>query len=204
MNLPMSAALLLPRLVQAAATAVAAEATSSGPSLWSLLVTWLLSGAIVAALVSWFLARRKSLEDERARVRAVCAEAFEVVAAYKEFPYAITRRRREDVDAAERIKLSDEIRHVQTRLSYYSTWMKGESDSLGSAFDELVTTARRVAGKACHAAWLTEPDSSRAAMNIAPEMIDLSQITPFEQAYIKAVKSHLDGLIKTRRIFSRR
>ncbi len=38
-------------------------------------------------------------------------------------------------------------------------------------------------------------------MNSAPGVVDLSDLTTYENAYIDAVSNHLDALIMTRRIF---
>jgi len=175
--------------------------SSGGHSVSDLVLGLLLSGAFIAALVNIVLTRRKSLEEERNRIRTTCAEAFEAVAAYKEFPYAI-RRRRDDTPAAERVRLSEELRHIQTRLSYYTAWMRGEDATLARSFDELVTNLRRIAGGACHDAWLAPPATSDAEMNFPAGVVDLSGLTQYEDAYITAVKNHLDGLIRTRRIVS--
>lgn len=172
----------------------------SGPSVSGLILGLLLSGAMLAAVVNIVLTRRKSLEEERNRIRTTCAEAFEVVAAYKEFPYAI-RRRRDDEPQAERVRLSDELRHIQARLSYFIAWMRGENAALSAAFDDLVSNLRRIAGTAIHDAWLASPVDSDAAMNFPPGVVDLSGLTLYQDAYIAAVKTHLDGLITTRRIF---
>lgn len=164
-----------------------------------LILGLLLSGAMLAAIVNIVLTRRRSLEEERNRIRTTCAEAFEVVAAYKEFPYAI-RRRRKDVACEERVRLSDELRHTQARLSYFTAWMRGEDAALAAAFDDLVSNLRRIAGAACHDAWLAPAADSDAAMNFRQGVVDLSGLTPSEDAYIAAVKTHLDELITTRRI----
>lgn len=190
-------------------TQVAPHIASSGPgqSVSNLLLTVLLSGAVisaaVAAMVNVVLTRRKSLEEERNRVRATCAEAFQAVAAYKEFPYAI-RRRRKDKSEEERARLSDELRHIQAGLSYFTAWMRGEDTALSAAFDELVRNLRSVAGRACHDAWLADPTNSDVAMNVDPDVIDLSELTEYEDAYIAAMKNHLDGLIKSGRLIQLR
>jgi len=175
------------------------SAGSGGQSVSDLILGLLLSGAVVAAVVNIALTRRKSLEEERTRVRATCAEAFEAVAAYKEFPYAI-RRRRKDTPEAERVRLSDELRHIQARLSYFTAWMRGEDATLATSFDDLVSNLRRIAGRACHDAWLAPGADSDAAMNFPPGVVDLTGLSQYEDAYIAAVKIHLDGLITTRRI----
>jgi len=107
-----------------------------------------LSGAVVAAIVSsWVntaLARRATRLEERARVRSTLAEAFQAYAD-KEFPYAI-RRRRADQLPEERIRVSEEVRRVQSRLSYYEAWTLAEAPETGAAYNELTQQLRRVAG----------------------------------------------------------
>jgi hypothetical protein len=44
-------------------------------------------------------------------------------------------------------------------LSYYTAWTKAESDEVGRAYEELVSELRKVAGNACHGAWLASPAS---------------------------------------------
>jgi hypothetical protein len=177
--------------------------SGGGHTVSDLILGLLLSGAFVAALVNIALNRRKSLEDERARVRTTCAEAFQTVAEYKEFPYAI-RRRNKDVPAGERVRLSEELRRIQARLSYYTAWMRAEDPRLAAAYDDLVTNLRRLAGTACSDAWLAEAVDADADMNVAASLVDLAGLTPFEDAFIAAVKTHLDGLITIRRLVSLR
>ncbi len=109
------------------------------------------------------------------------AEAFEAVSAYKEFPYAI-RRRRADAPSEERVRLSEELRKVQTRLTYYLAWTQAESEVVGDAYAELVTELRRLAGAACRDAWLTAPITEDARMNIGPDVVDLSALSDLEAA----------------------
>ncbi|MBB6566676.1 hypothetical protein HPO96_34980 [Kribbella sandramycini] len=182
-------------------TTTAPPATPPSAAKTDPLVAALLSGALLAAIVgaaaNTYLARRRNREDERARVRSICAEALEAVAAYKEFPYAI-RRRRADQPGSERNRLADEMRHVQTRLTYYSTWMKGESPALATAYDTLLSNLRRVAGRACHDAWLATPTSADKQMNFQPGVIDLTELRQYEDAYVAAVKQHLNRILKVK------
>src|SRR4051795_12835057 len=81
----------------------------------------LLSASIIAALltgtINLTLARRRSREEERARVRNTCAEAFKAYSEYREFPNAIIRR---DTDrpGEERQRLLEGLRQLQARLSF--------------------------------------------------------------------------------------
>lgn len=180
---------------------VAPPAGSSG-----LVLGALISGAVIAAvigaLVNTGLALRKSREEERARVRTVLAEAFEAVAAYKEFPYAI-RRRRHDAAAEERVRLSEALREVQTRLTYYVAWIQAESDAVGKAYNDLVSELRKVAGAGCRDAWNTPAITRDQDMNIGPDKVDLSSLRPFEEAYIKAADAHVADFLKWRRLWRR-
>ena len=156
-----------------------------------------LSGAVVAAVVSgWVnaaLARRSTRLEERARVRSTLAEAYQAYADYKEFPYAI-RRRRADQDAEERIRLSEEVRGVQSRLSYYQAWTLAESPETGAAYNRLVTQLRRVAGASMREAWLGPALDNDAGMNIGPDRVDLSELKPAEDEFLKAAKAHVEAL----------
>lgn len=179
----------------------ATTASSTGPGT---LITAVLSGAVLAAVLGAFvnvwLARRKSLDEERSRVRTTCAEAFEAVTAYKEFPYAI-RRRNHLQPEEERTRLSDELRHVQSRLSYFTAWMAGESPDLGTSYVTLVSNLRRIAGTACHDAWLAPPATSDSDMNFSSGVVDLAELGQYETAYIAAVQTYLQRLVGVKRLW---
>lgn len=177
-----------------------APATAVGTSLLGIFVSGAVIAALIAAVMNHALARRKSLEDERARLRSTFAEALEWVVRYKEMPYAI-RRRRCDTRPAERVRLSEEMREIQAKLSYYQMWTAGESKSVGDAYDTLVTNLRRVAGVACREAWIADPASDDAKMNIGPEVIDLSELKEHERAYVLAAQGHLDDFLRFHRLF---
>jgi len=180
----------------AMSTAADPVTTTVTPGL-GILVTAILSGAFLAALITatinLWLARRRSREDERNRLRNSFAEAFAAYSAYKEFPYAI-RRRRADVPAQERIRLSEALREIQANLAYHLAWTAAESESVGQAYTKLVQQVRRTAGTAMHEAWKAKPTESDDTMNIPSSVIDLSSLTPHEAAYMDAVRTHLTGL----------
>jgi hypothetical protein len=171
-------------------------ATSPGVSSAGL-VGAIISGAFLAAMlagvVNVWIARRRSREEERARVRNTFAAAFEAYTAYKEFPYAIRRRRADDPDG-ERSRLSEALRAVQEKLSYYLAWTAAESADVGEEYAKLVAEARRVAGSAMHDAWNDPPRATDPEMNIPPDIVDLSQLAPAEDAYMQAVRQHLSSL----------
>ncbi|MFW5471812.1 hypothetical protein ACOCJ5_00735 [Knoellia sp. CPCC 206450] len=176
-----------------AATTVGTE----GSGVLGLLLTGAVLAAVIGAIVNTVLARRKSLEEERARVRGVFAEAFEAAAAYKEFPYSI-RRRRHDEPEAERVRLAEAMSGVQAKLSYYLAWTTAESEQVGSAYADLVNELRRVAGSACHDAWLAPATTTDADMNIPLSVVDLRGIKPLEDAYVAASREHLQQFLAFR------
>jgi hypothetical protein len=192
------------------ATTSAPVPTGATPATTGGLTTVLLSGAVIAAVIAAIvgamvniaLARRKSLEEERARVRTTFAEALQAVAEYKEFPYAI-RRRRGDAAAAERVRLSEALREVQAKLSYYTAWTKAESDEVGRTYETLVSELRKVAGKACHDAWLAPPANDDKDMNFPPGVVDLSALKPYEDAFVTAAHKHMTGMLRLRRLLHR-
>ncbi|RBY81687.1 hypothetical protein DQ238_06590 [Geodermatophilus sp. TF02-6] len=169
-----------------------APATSGGG-----LTGAVLSAAVVAAIVSGSittaLARRATRLEERARVRTTLAEAYQAYADYKEFPYAI-RRRRHDQDGKERIRLSEEVRRVQSRLSYYQAWTRAEDPTTGDAYNDLVGQLRRVTGASMRAAWLEPALDNDAGMNIGPDRVDLSELRTAEETFLKAAENHVKAL----------
>jgi hypothetical protein len=158
----------------------------------------LITGAVVAAaigaVVTVYLALRKSREEERARVRSTLAEAFQAYAEYKEFPYAV-RRRRADQPAAERVRLSEAMREVQAHLSYYEAWTLAESKATGEAYGTLVRMMRQIAGTAIHDAWNTPPILDDRGMNLGPDIVDLSELKQYEEAFMRAADAHVAGLV---------
>ena len=160
-----------------------------------------LSASVVAAFVSgWvsvWLARRKGREEERSRIRDTFAEAFQTYADYKEFPYAV-RRRDAARPAEERLRLSESMRAVQSRLSYYESWTTLESPTVGEAYATMVKQLRIVAGGAVREAWAAPGVSDDADMNIPLTRVDLTSLTPYEHAYREAVAKYLRALATRR------
>jgi hypothetical protein len=154
----------------------------------------LLSGAVLAAvigaIVSVSLAAYRSYLEDRARVRDQLASAMRSVNDYKELPYAI-RRRRADEPGAERIRLSESMRATQSQLSYFEAWTGAESKRLGQQYGTLVKTLRSVAGAACRDAWLSAAPKKDSDMNIAPDLVDLREVTNAERLFATEINRHL-------------
>jgi len=175
----------------------AAQPSTAAGSQFGNTFPWVLLAAIVTAAVTAWLAvwtaRRKSREEERARQRTLFAEAYQAYALYKEMPYAIRRRRQDDLPG-ERIRLSETIREIQGKLNFYQAWITAESTTVGEAYSQLITELRKVAGGAMREAWKAPPITNDAEMNIPPTIIDLSPLTPLEETYREGVREHLDHI----------
>lgn len=171
--------------VPAATTA----SVGAGGDLILVLLTGAVAAAAVTGLVNSLLATRSTRIEEQSRVRVTMAEAFQAYADYKELPYAI-RRRRIDRPEDERIRLSEELRKIQSRLSYYQAWSQGESTQLGAAYAGLIAEARRVAGTAMRDAWLDSGSEHDRDMNIGADRVDLTSLAAAEDEYIRITAAH--------------
>lgn len=178
-------------------TVVLASASAQSDGIGGVVISTLLSATILAALiaaaVTVMLARRKSREEERARLRDRFAQAYGAYAEYCEFAYAI-RRRRHDEPSTERVRISEELRKVQTELRAHEAWLKIESQTVGMAYTKLIQQMRTIVGGAMRQAWIDAPASSDSDVNIPLETVDLSPLKPFETAYMDAVAAHLRAL----------
>ncbi|MGW0174023.1 hypothetical protein ACWDUM_09260 [Rhodococcus sp. NPDC003322] len=163
------------------------EPAQSSSSSADVFVSGAVIAAVLGAVINIALAVYKDRAEKRARLRETFAGACEAAMQYKEFPYAI-RRRRADEPAAERVRLSEEMRAVQAKLSYYEVWTEGESEKVGVAYKDLVKNLRGLAGS--NEAWKADPIRDDADMNTSSSVIDLSALKPYEQAYVEAVRTH--------------
>lgn len=151
-------------------------------------ISAIIAGAV--ALIALAVNRiTTSVGNRRTRRREAFSEAFAVCVAYAEFPYVI-RRRDPSAPAAERLRISEDLRHVQEEMAYYRVWLRGESDTVADAYDHLVARTRQVAGGQMHDAWLAPAVSSDAEMNM-PDL-GLAQLDEPRNAYVLAVKDALE------------
>ena len=157
----------------------------------------LLSASIIAALITGTinltLARRRSREEERARVRSTFAEAFKAYSEYREFPNAIARR-----DAAraadERQRLFEALRQLDARLAFYRTWALLEAPAVGAVYEALLEEARGLTDKAMRTAWSQPVDADDVDHNLDPRLLDRAALTSAEAAFREAVAAHLRKL----------
>jgi hypothetical protein len=148
--------------------------------------------ALITGSVNLWLARSKSRAEECARIRNTFAEAFQTYADYREMPYAV-RRREAASPAEERRRLSDEVRAVQSRLSYYETWIAIEAPEVGKVYASLIRQLRIAAGCAMHEAWKATSIDTDTDMNIPATVVDLTSLSPYEAMYRAAVVTHLSA-----------
>src|SRR3954467_8401580 len=135
----------------------------------------LLSASIIAApipgAISLALARRRSREEERARVRNTFAEAFKAYSEYREFPNAIARRDATHA-ADERQRLFEALRQLDARLAFYRTWALLEAPAVGTVYEALLEEARAITDKAMRAAWAQPVDADDVDQNLDPRLLD--------------------------------
>lgn len=149
-----------------------------------------LIGAGTAAIFNLLGIVAIGVRQDRQRRRELYADALEATLAYREFAYAVPRRRF-DAPAEERVRISEAMREVQRDLSRAASLMKIErGDDVGKAYARLVAETRRVAGGYIREAWEREPITADNEMNV-PGGLDFSAIDRYEHAYREAVHNDL-------------
>ena len=121
----------------------------------------------------------------------------------KLLPPHVIMRRRSDVPEEERVRISSELRRVQTDLAFHSAWLMTESRHVHRSFDELLEQVRHVAGMAMHEAWLQPAAEDDSNMNMPK--LDMSSLASYESAYLAEVVDHLSIWPRSlRRLFRRK
>ncbi|WP_445527394.1 hypothetical protein [Streptomyces cyslabdanicus] len=162
--------------------------------------------AVLAALVTGLILGVQARISRRAQLRErkqeLLASAYEVSIQYAEMAYAV-RRRRADAAAEERVRLSEQLREIQARMTWHEAWVRFEAPEVGAAYDELVTRTRSVAGRSMKDAWLSRPAADDAAMVIPTSVVDLRALADVRERYMTAVESHLRPRGRARRLLPR-
>ncbi len=149
-----------------------------------------LIGAATATLVNLLGILAIGVRQDRQRRRELYANALEATLAYREFAYAIPRRRH-DARPEERVRISEAMREVQRDLARAESLMKIErAKDVSAAYSRLVSETRRVAGGYIRAAWESDPIVDDSGMNV-PGGLDFSSMDEHEQAYLTAVARDL-------------
>jgi hypothetical protein len=145
--------------------------------------------ALVAAIVSLFTLWLAGRRADRNRRRENFAQAFAAVVAYREYPFAV-RRRRPDIPADERVRLSEALRSVQRELAFHKAWVAVEArPETAAEYEELVKETRRVAGGYIRDAWNRPAAQTDTEMNI--DDIDYAELLQLEQAFLDRVRDEV-------------
>lgn len=164
--------------------------------LGSLLLSDVVVAATVAGIVSVVVVLIEQERARRDRLREQYAEAFRAYASYREFPYVV--RRRIDDSGAERVRISEALREIQERLTFWQAWMGLESASAAREYRKLIDATRDIAGNAMRRAWELPPVGQDREMNIPDYAEDLKQLTPLEKTYVDAAGTRLSGWLPRR------
>lgn len=149
-----------------------------------------LIGAGTAATVNVLGIVAIGIRQDRQRRRELYAAALEATIAYREFAYAVPRRR-SDARPQERVRISEAMREVQRDLARAESLMKIErARNVATAYGNLVAKTREIAGCYIRAAWQQEPITDDRQMNV-PGGLDFSALAPLEAAYLDAVSHDL-------------
>jgi hypothetical protein len=148
--------------------------------------------AAVAAAIGLLTLWVAGVRAERVRRRELYAEALAATMAYREFPYAIRRRRSEKEErSAERVRISETLREVQHDLSQYQALMRIErATQVAAAYQTLVGKTREIAGGYMKDAWQDEPVQTDADMNMRVPL-EYGVLDRYVEAYLEAVKNDL-------------
>jgi hypothetical protein len=149
-----------------------------------------LIGAGTAAIINLLGIVAIGVRLDRQRRRELYADALEATLAYREFAYAVPRRRF-DAPSEERVRISEAVREVQRELARAQSLMKIErAAAVQKAYASLVAETRRVAGGYIREAWDREPITEDKEMNV-PAGLDFSAIDACERSYLDAVRGDL-------------
>jgi len=154
------------------------------PSLWESGLVAALIAAVVALGGFWWNTRATRLD----RQRQLFAEAFGAVMEYREYPF-IVRRRTSDTD---RDDITSGLSAVQANLNKYVALLRVESSEVGTHYQNLVAQTRRIAGSAIAAGWDRPVRDKGEQMHV--QDVDLSALDEIDEAFILAVKHHVDPL----------
>lgn len=146
-----------------------------------------LASTIAVTVIGWLWAQRRKRLDEHAKL---LADAYAVVAAYKEFAFAV-RRRNPDEPAKERVRISEAMRAVQQDLTFHVAWVRGTTPRVSEAYDTLVGELRKTAGTAVRGAWNAPPITADEQMNMPEVGAQLAQLAAPEQNYLAQVQRYL-------------
>ena len=120
-----------------------------------------LAGVIVTAAVSVISGRWAQATNRR---RVAYAPAVKTLVAWAEYPYRIRRRTSDDPEELTRLV---GIGHdLQEQLRCHQTWITTESRWVAGIYREAMTAVTVQVAPACNNAWVAEPITTGAGMNL--------------------------------------
>jgi hypothetical protein len=158
---------------------------------WTVVVPLFASAiALCGVFLTLFVNGRRA---ERERLRTLYAAGWSAVQAYKEMAFAVRRRNIED-RAAERVRLSEAIRQIQSDLSFHQALIGRErSHSVATDYNALVAETRLIAGGIIRRSWNGDPITSDNQMHSPEIAAELQVLKPFEDGYLSAVAEAVRG-----------
>jgi hypothetical protein len=152
--------------------------------------------AIVAsAFGALIIFAASQLAATRDRQREEYAKALQTVVKWTEMPYRIRRRNASDQVTISR--LVEVMHELQEEIAFHDAWLSVEAPEVAVAYRTLVSTVKAQCGDHLRNAWEAE-HSPPIPMNIGNcYPVEYSQE---REAYIKAVRYHLQWLGARRRI----
>lgn len=164
---------------------LAAKDASTAIPAWVPIATPFIAAA-AALIVLWVNGYRA----DRARRRALYAEALRPLNEYREYPYAV-RRRRHDAPSEERARIQAALQEVQERITHHEDLLRLERGGhLYAPYRALVRRTRIVAGRTVNEQWSTPPITDDKQMNLG-QPFDVSKIDPYKDAFLDAVDEDL-------------
>jgi hypothetical protein len=144
--------------------------------------------ALAVSIATFLLAGRRTRLD---RQRQVFADALDAVMTYREYPFIVFRRNRDDI-AKERQRISSDLSALQAKLNGLSGRLRVEDRYVGERYQELLAATRRVAGPMITEAWNRDP--APADKDVHNPGWDFGELKAQDDAYLQAVEDHLGWL----------
>lgn len=155
-------------------------------------IDWKLVAGFATVLLGIYTLWVNGRRTDRTRRRELYAGGWAAVQAYKEFAFAV-RRRRHDEPAPERVRISDSLREVQKDLAYHEAMIGNErSGRVATDYRNLVVKTREVAGGVIRDSWNEPPITEDKQMHAPHIAQQLEPLKLFEDAYQEAVRDDLD------------
>lgn len=145
----------------------------------------ILIAALVAALISLIGYWQNARSTRRDRQCRLFGEAYGAVMEYREYPF-IVRRRSSDAELGE---IVSRLSKVQSQLNKFIGILTIESKPVGDSYADLVQETRRIAGAQIASGWDLPVRLPGSSMSVTD--VDLSELKPADEKFIKAVQNHL-------------